>query len=142
NILEEDFESTRKATVESFQWAVLVLSAAVMKADGRKLKSELDYIKGFLVANFGELKAREQLPHLKKLLETDIPLRQVCLQIRENTDHPARIQLMHYLFGIAIADGDVDATEEHVLQQIANYLYINAQDMASLRAMYVQDKNW
>ncbi len=122
-----------------FYFAVLVLSAAVMKADGRQLKSELDYIKQFLKTNFGSEKTREYLQVLKRLLDTDIPLRQVALQITQHTSHAARLQLMHYLYGIAAADGHVDKREQDILHQIAGYLNISPADAASIKAMFVKD---
>ena len=39
--------------VGDFAVSLLVLSAAVMKSDGKTLKSELDYVKKFLVQQFG-----------------------------------------------------------------------------------------
>ncbi|MDX5320774.1 MAG: TerB family tellurite resistance protein [Bacteroidota bacterium] len=129
-------------TQADFFMSLLVLSAAVMKADGRQLKAELDYIKKFLVGNFGEEKTKEALPTLKKLLETDISVRQVCLQIRNYVDHSGRLQLLHYLFGIAAADGKVDSTEETVLQNIATYFNISSSDYASIKAMFVQSSGW
>lgn len=125
-----------------FYVSLLVLSAAVMKADGRQAKSELDYIKAFLRGNFGEQRALEYLQVLKSLLQQDFSTRQVCMQIRENTNHATRLQLVHYLFGIAAADGQVDKQEEHLLHLIAEYLYINTQDFESLKAMFVKSADW
>lgn len=120
-----------------FYIGLLVLSAAVMKADGKQLKSELDFIKGFLRQNFGVEKTKEYLTVLKSLLEQDIPLRQVSLQITAHTTHASRLQIMHYLYGIANADGRVDISEQRVLDNIASYLNISAADSASLKAMFV-----
>lgn len=139
---QDIFDDERAPSQGSFFMGVLVLSAAVMNADGRKLKSELDYIKGFLVNNFGEEQALRQLQTLRSLLDKDIPVRSVCLQIQQHVDHPSRLQLMHYLFGIAAADGQVDGREEHLLHTIAGYLHINDRDMAALKAMYVKSTGW
>ncbi|MFT5903599.1 MAG: DnaJ like chaperone protein, partial [Flammeovirgaceae bacterium] len=40
-------------TANDFVLSLLVLTAAVMKADGKVLKSELDYVKDFLEKQFG-----------------------------------------------------------------------------------------
>jgi len=42
-----------------FITGLLVLMAAVMKADGKVMKSELEYVKKFLVQNFGQATASE-----------------------------------------------------------------------------------
>ena len=52
-----------------FAASLLVLSAAVMKSDGQTMKSELDYVKKFLVTQFGESRALEQIQLLKEILK-------------------------------------------------------------------------
>lgn len=125
-----------------FYVSLLVLAASVMKADGKTIKSELEYIKGFLRTNFGVERTKEYLQVLKALLEKEFSTRQVCIQIRENTNHATRLQLMHFLFGIAAADGKVDTDEENLLRLIAEYMYINHQDYESLKAMFVKSADW
>ena len=45
--------------------SLLVLIAAVMKADGRVMKSELDYVKRYFVTRFGEDTASEAVVMLR-----------------------------------------------------------------------------
>ena len=61
--------------------SLLVLVAAVMKADGKVVKSELDYVKQFFVRQFGQESAKQALLMLKDILKQEIPVRDVCLQI-------------------------------------------------------------
>ena len=49
-----------------FAMLILVLFAKVMKADGKLLKSELEYIKKFLIKQFGLHQAREYMKVFKK----------------------------------------------------------------------------
>ena len=58
--------------------SLLVLVAAVMKADGKVVKSELDYVKQFFVRQFGQESAKEALLMLKDILKQEIPVRDVC----------------------------------------------------------------
>jgi hypothetical protein len=51
-------------------------------ADGKHLKSELDFIRDFFKRQFGEVAAAQQLPYLTDLLNKDIPVKEVCEQIR------------------------------------------------------------
>lgn len=122
-----------------FSSALLVLSAAVMKADQRLMRSELQYIRDFFLRQFGEVAAAQQIGILKELLKKDIPLREVCEQIRHFMEMPLRLQLMHYLFGIAQADGNVDRLEVQVIHTIAHYMGISEKDFESLRAMFFKD---
>ncbi len=122
-----------------FAASLLVLSAAVMKSDGRTLKSELEYVKKFLVLQFGEAHAQQQTLMLKEILNQEIPLRDVCLQIKHFMPHSERIQIVHYLFGISQADGHVHELELQTIQTIANYLGVSHADFNSLKAMYFKD---
>jgi DnaJ like chaperone protein len=51
-------------------------------------------------------------------------------------DHPSRLQLMHFLFGIAKADGVVTEDEERQIYTIAGYLGISSSDYESIKAMF------
>jgi DnaJ like chaperone protein len=127
--------------VGDFAASLLVLSAAVMKSDGKTLKSELDFVKNFLTNQFGEDKAQQQILMLKEILKQDIPLHDVCIQIKQYMPHSQRLQIIHYLFGISKADGHVHELELQTIHTIANYLGINAADFNSLKAMYFRDVN-
>lgn len=122
-----------------FASALLVLSAAVMKADNRLLKSELDYIREFYTRQFGSAAAAEHIGVLKELLQKEIPVREVCEQIRYFMEHPMRLQLMYYLFGIAQADGKVDRSEMAIIESIGKYLGLTDKDFESLKAMHFKD---
>lgn len=122
-----------------FAASLLVLSAAVMKSDGRTMKSELDFVKKFFVAQFGERVASEQVQLLKEILKQEIPLYDVCLQIKHFMPHAQRLQIVHYLFGISQADGHVHPKELDVIHTISNYLGVNINDFNSLKAMYFRD---
>lgn len=123
-----------------FGAALLVLCAVVMKADNKLLKSELDFVKAFFTRQFGVEYTRERMLLFKEILKQDIDHHQVCLQIRTQLNYASRLELMHLLFGLAKADGSVDAQEENVIQQIANDLGIKQPDYISLKAMFVKDK--
>jgi DnaJ like chaperone protein len=124
-----------------FSSALLVLSAAIMKADNKLLKSELDFIREFYRKQFGDAVAAQQLGLLKDLLKRDIQVREVCEQIRYYMEHSMRLQLMYYLFGLAAADGNVDKTEMHLIEQIAGFLGLSEKDYESLKAMHYKDSD-
>jgi DnaJ like chaperone protein len=139
-------DATKKYKPEStatrpndFSVALLVLCAAVMKADNRLLKSELDYIRDFFIKQFGRDIAGNRMLLLREILKQDIPLSEVCAQIRSNVDHSSRLQLLHILFGVAAADGSVNKEESDVISRIAILLGISDRDFISIRSMFVQD---
>ena len=123
-----------------FVISVLVLLAKVMKADGKLLKSELDYVKNFLIQQFGVLQAKELMMVYKDILDQEYPLRDVCRQIQRSMDHPSRLELIHILYGLSASDGDVHEKEVQVIQAIANYLNINKNDYESIKATFAKDE--
>jgi DnaJ like chaperone protein len=131
-----DRETGNSYQPDGFSAALLVLTAAVMKADGKIVKAELDFVKEFFKAQFGIEKTKKDMLLLREILEKDISIFQIATQIQQGTDHATRLQLMHYLVGIAHADGQIDESELRVLRSIANYFKINNYDFESIRAMF------
>jgi DnaJ like chaperone protein len=129
----------RQTTHDDFAMSLLALSAAVMKADGKSTKSELTYIRNFFKGQFGESKTAEAMLMLKDLIKKDIPVKEVSEQIRYNMEHPLRLQLLHYLFNIAKADGHVAKSEIAMIKNISSYLGISSFDYQSIEGMFYSD---
>lgn len=130
-----------RTTTGGYVMSLLVLTAAVMKADGKVLKSELDYVKIFMMQNFGSSSAQEGVRMLRDILKQTIPVNEVCRQIQMNMNYSARLQLLHFLFGIAQADGHVDETERKVIEHISTQMGIGTSDFESIQAMFVRNIN-
>lgn len=121
---------------EDFNKAFVVLSAAVMRADGKVMKVELEFVKRFFIRNFGETDAKRYLLTLREVLKQDYPIEGVCEQIRQYMSKSLRLQILHYLFGIAKADGDIDTSEINVIRNIARHLGLTDREFLSLQAMF------
>ncbi|WP_159022243.1 DnaJ domain-containing protein [Formosa sp. L2A11] len=120
-----------------FDVSLLILAAIVIKADGVSDKRELDFVRAQFVGMYGKERANEAFKLFKNISkQKDIPVRDVCLQIRQMMDHPSRLQLLHFLFGIAKADGNVSSVEVDAIFSISNYLGIRAIDFESIKAMF------
>jgi DnaJ like chaperone protein len=126
-----------RTTSGDFEASLLILTAAVMKADNSVKKSELEFVKRFLIGQFGEAKSKQQLLLLREILKKPIEIRKVSMQIRAFMDHASRLQLMHYLFQLANADREIHGNEISMLTRIASYLGISKKDFMSIKAMFV-----
>ncbi|MFA8450445.1 MAG: TerB family tellurite resistance protein [Bacteroidales bacterium] len=127
-------QSTRQL---NFHYSLLILAAYVMKADGKVLRSELNYVKTFLVQNFGERRALEMVQSLKEILKHNYDYRNIARQIGLNMDYHSRLQLMQFLFNIASSDGDCSYKETSLLKDISSGLLLNRGDFESLHTMFV-----
>ena len=99
-----------------FAVSLLVLLAQVMKADNKLLKSELNFIKNFLTKHFGLDNSRDFMMVFKDIIKQEYPLVPICNQIKKEMDHPTRLELIHGLFGLAHADGELHLQEDNVIR--------------------------
>ncbi|MNU79311.1 Chaperone protein DnaJ [compost metagenome] len=125
-----------------FPTQLLALSAYMMKSDGKVVKSELNFVKSFLAQQFGNQFNSSHLQTLKHFLDAPaIPIDQICSDIRTRAQVEIRIQLLHYLFGIAQSDGQVSDQEIKTLQYLANLLQVPPMDFRSVQGMFRQNLN-
>ena len=137
--VNEQFGNTEEK--RDFNVTLLVLSAAVMKADGGVKKSELDYVKRFFLQNFGQERAENYIKMLRDILEKEYNIYEVSAQVGRYMDYSSRLQLLHYLFGIAAADGNVSQAEVDVIHTISMYMGVTEPDYLSIKAMFVREVN-
>ena len=131
-------QAYQRTATRDFASSLLVLTAAVMKADGKVLKSELDYVKRFYIQQFGQDRATAQIRELRDILKQTIDVRSISHQIRYQMQYASRLQLLHYLFGIAQADGNISNIEVTTIQRIAGFLGIGQADFQSIKAMFIK----
>ena len=136
-------QRTRRTTVTSsgdFEISLLILAAVVIKADGKIDRRELDFVRKNFTGMYGEERANKAFKLFKGVIKKNtISTRQVCLQIRQRMDHASRLQLLHFLFGIAKSDGLVSEIEMQSIHRIAGYLYISQRDFESIKAMFYDE---
>jgi len=131
-----------KTTKGDFVVSLLTLIAAVMKADGRVLKSELSYIKSYFLQSFGTETTADAMLLLRDILKRDIPVKEVCYQIKQKMDYSSRLQLLHFLFGIAEADGKIDVSELNLIKEISYLMGISQMDIDSIQNMFLKSTDW
>lgn len=124
-----------------FSSALLILSAEVMKADGKVLKAELDFVKQFLVQQFGRDYAPQYLQELKRYLNQPMNLEQTCANFRNYIPPQQKQILIQYLFGIAQSDGTISNSELSIIQRIAGLLGLRQFEFEQLKSMFWKDSS-
>ena len=120
----------------SFMVSLLVLSSAVIKADGQVRQAELNHVRDFVRRNFGDNAVDEAMRILERLNTQQVNIYEVGKQIADNMNYSQRLQLFHYLTQIASADGEFTASEKSVLEAIAGSIRLSSSDAASVIAMF------
>ena len=138
---DKDYRRSNSTRPDDFQVVLLILMAAVVKADGKVVKPELSVVKRFLVQNYGEDGARDAWQILNQLLKQNINIADVATQCASNLNYSTRLQLINMLFSIAAGDGAVNTAEINVIRNIAYYMRINDADLTSISAMFTKQTN-
>ena len=148
---QNDHESTRstnhgrhRATQGDISVSIIVLLACVIKADGRVLKSEINFIKPFLLRTFGEERAKQALALLKQLLTEDIDPVAVSRQMAQYINYSTRLEFVRLLLEVSNSDGDIAPQELDIIELIATNMAVQSADYQSLLALYQRHKdvNW
>lgn len=134
---QQDSQQRKAQTLSGdFEISLLILASVVIKADGKVDDRELNFVRTQFVGMYGKERANKAFQLFKGVLKKQVSARQVCIQIRQHMPHSSRLQLVHFLFGIAKADEHVSEIEVDEIRKIAGYLYINQHDFESIKAMF------
>lgn len=132
----------------SFFFSLLVLASYIIRADGKVMHSEMEFVRQFLRTNFGDDAATQGNDILLKLFEeqkrqnTQNPyafkntIQQSCQQIAMNMDYSQRLQLLNFLVLIAQADGHVATKEINALKEVTQYLQLSQADLDSMLSLH------
>ncbi len=128
-----------QTTRGDFALSFIVLTAAIMKADGKVLRRELDFVKQAYIKFFGVQQAQEMIHILKDVLKKDINLYEVSAQIKQHMNYESRLQILHFLYGVSLSDGHMDALELELIHKLSNLIEISSVDCDSIKNMYIED---
>ena len=144
NNVFNDAQREAEGQRNSFFFSLLVLSAYVIKADGRGMHSEMECVRNFLRNNFGSAAEQQGNDILLKIFEEQKKMDarqpgafgnavlQSANQIADNMDYGQRLQLLNFLAMIAQADGHVSKEEIDAIRQIAMGMRLSAQEVDSI----------
>lgn len=131
----------------SFLFSMLVMASYIIRADGRIMHSEMEFVRQFLRVNFGEAAVAEgeqillNLFEQRKQMERNDPMAfrrtiQDCgAQIAANLSYGERLQLLSFLVKIAQSDGNVCAAEIEALKEVARSMALSEQELNSMMSL-------
>ena len=128
----------------SFLFSMLVMASYIIRADGRIMHSEMEFVRRFLRSTFGEAAVGEgerillNLFEQRKQMDRQNPLafkntiRDCGTQIAANLTYEERLQLLVFLVEIAKSDGHVCNEEIEALKEVAMYMGLSVKEVESM----------
>lgn len=141
---EQAESNTRYGQRNSFLFSMLVMASYIIRADGRIMHSEMEFVRHFLRSTFGEASVREgeqillNLFEQRKQMDRQNPLafkntiRDCGKQIAANLTYEERLQLLAFLVEIAKSDGNVCHEEIEALKEVATHIGLSIQEVESM----------
>ncbi|MAN58933.1 MAG: molecular chaperone DjlA [Flavobacteriaceae bacterium] len=129
-----------RVTPADFELNLLSLASLVIKADGSVSQQELDYVRQYFVQAYGRDRANATFRMFNEVIKKrEISAPHICGMLRQRMRYESRLQVIHFLFSIANADGAVSEAEVRKILEIAGYLAINQRDFESIKAMFFKN---
>ena len=129
----------RTVSPADFELNLLSLCSIVIKADGQVSERELNYVRQYFLSTYGKDKANAIFRTFNEVIKKrEVSAQRICAYLNQRTRYEVRLQLLHFLFGIAQADGAVSKAEVNKLREIAGYLRVGRYDFESIKAMFVK----
>lgn len=136
------YQSATTVSPQDFELNLLSLTSLVIKADGKVTQKELDYVRQYFVASYGKERANAVFKVFNDVVKKrEVDASRICYYLNARTRYESRLQILHFLFSIAQADGHVSDAEVRMIQQIAGHLRLTERDFISIKAMFVKDQD-
>jgi DnaJ like chaperone protein len=129
-------KKVRSSVLTDFVISTLLLSAAVIKADGDMDELELGYLRRFLAEQFGEKRAMEYMAIFRSSYAGEFDVEKTARNIQQTTSYETRLQLLYIMVGIAKSNFDVEERERTLIDNIVVWLAIEKADYESVRSMF------
>ncbi|GGW37990.1 TerB family tellurite resistance protein [Arenibacter certesii] len=122
-----------------FELNLLSLCSIVIKADGVVSPREMEYVQQYFVGTYGKEKANAIFRTFNEVVKKrEVSAEKICTYLNQRTRYEVRLQLLHFLFGIAQADGTVRQAEIDKIREIAGYFRVSKIDFESIKAMFIK----
>ena len=110
-----------KISNKDFEINLLALASMVIKADGKVTQNELDFVRTYFVNAYGKNRANEVFKIFNQNVKNKgISLNKISTLFNVALNYESRLQVIHFLFGIAKADGTISKLEIEKLLEFSN----------------------
>ena len=129
-----------KISNKEFELNLLALASLVIKADGKVTQNELDFVRRYFVSAYGKMRANEVFKIFNQNIKNKgISLNKISTLFNTALNYESRLQVIHFLFGIAKADGNISKLEIEKLLEFSNLFKLSYSDFLSIKAMFIEE---
>ena len=118
---------------------LMLLAGPVVRADNNVEPAEMAHIAFFLTDHFGPERSAALISLFEKTKTDRRALWWRCITLRWRMPRTERLLLLHFLFGIAHADYQIEKEELELLSQIAVWLGLGAAEYHSIKAIRLRE---
>ena len=130
----------QKISSKDFEINLLALASLVIKADGKVTQNELDFVRRYFVSAYGKNRANEVFKIFNQNVKNKgISVSKISRLFNLTLNYESRLQVIHFLFGIAKADGNISELEIKKLLEFSNLFKLSYADFLSIKAMFIQE---
>ena len=132
----------QKISSKDFEINLLALASLVIKADGKVTQNELDFVRRYFISAYGKNRANEVFKIFNQNVKNKgISVSKISRLFNLALNYESRLQVIHFLFGIAKADGNISELEIKKLLEFSNLFKLSYADFLSIKAMFVQESD-
>ena len=129
-----------KISSKDFEINLLALASLVIKADGKVTQNELDFVRRYFISAYGKNRANEVFKIFNQNIKNKgISVSKISRLFNLALNYESRLQVIHFLFGIAKADGNISELEIKKLLEFSNLFKLSYADFLSIKAMFIQE---
>ena len=132
----------QKISSKDFEINLLALASLVIKADGKVTQNELDFVRRYFISAYGKNRANEVFKIFNQNVKNKgISVSKISRLFNLALNYESRLQVIHFLFGIAKADGNISELEIKKLLEFSNLFKLSYADFLSIKAMFIQESD-
>lgn len=136
-------QQRKKSSQNEIEAAVIVLASEIMCIDGNYTTETRQILFNFLDKNFGKSTAARRSKQLSSLLVTGPQpfTKMACEQLKTLATEGSKQEIIKLLYQIATYDDFARTKENNVIQKIARFLDISADELKALKDKFIKINN-
>lgn len=124
--------------VTEFETNLIVIASHLIKIDGKVSLEEISFTRNFFDTHFDDKLSDKRTQIIHHCLSKEYDLGLACDRLRMYTEHGTRLQVIRFLFDLALSDGELNERESYFIFKIAGFINVNDIDYRKLKTEHTE----